>query len=154
MRHLALVLLLVFVSCASKEREREDVREVEQVTTIRKGTEGGQPVDVTEKTQRETITQREAAKERETTPNVPAPGIADIVGGLLTGNWSTVIAALSALLVGKVAGRKSAEGELAEVTKGVDDFVRADPAAGSSLLDSLSRAMSTKTKKTVRRIKP
>lgn len=166
MRIFAAVLLLFLAGCTSSETRTQDagtekVIEREVVVEQKKGVEAGQPVDVqVQRTvQRDRLTEHEARIQSSTvnTIDVPMPslgGVGNIFGGLLTGNWGTVIAALGSMLVGKVIGRKGAEGEMAEITEGVSEFAKANPEAGKQLGDNLSRAMSKNTKKTVRRIKP
>ena len=158
------LLGLMLIGCTSSETRTQDVGteqtvEREVVVEQKKGVEAGQPVDVqVQRTvQRDKLTEHEARMQSTTTTSVDVPdisGLGNILGGLATGNWGTVIAALGSMLVGKVIGRKGAEGEMAEITEGVSAFAKANPEAGKQLSDNLSRAMSKNTKKTVRRIKP
>jgi len=164
MRWYVLISLLAFAGCTSSETRTQDTgieKTVERETSTEKkrGVEAGQPIDVvvTRTVQKDKLTEHEARMQSTTTTSVDVPdisGLGNILGGLATGNWGTVIAALGSMLVGKVIGRKGAEGEMAEITEGVSDFAKANPEAGKQLSDNLSRAMSKNTKKTVRRIKP
>jgi len=164
MRWYVLISLLAFAGCTSSETRTQDTgieRTVERETSTEKkrGVEAGQPIDVvvTRTVQKDKLTEHEARMQSTTTTSVDVPdisGLGNILGGLATGNWGTVIAALGSMLVGKVIGRKGAEGEMAEITEGVSEFAKANPEAGKQLSDNLSRAMSKNTKKTVRRIKP
>jgi hypothetical protein len=159
---LAIVCAVLLCACASTARETENERTVEREVTTKttKGTQAGQPVDVTEKktTHKEKITERELAREEMSKPDVPVGDIGGALLNLATGNWTAVVASLAALLAGKVAGRigaeKAKDGEIREITEGVQEFARADPVAGAKLGDQLSKAMSKKTKQTVRRVKP
>jgi hypothetical protein len=164
MRWYVLISLLAFAGCTSSETRTQDTgieKTVERETSTEKkrGVEAGQPIDVvvTRTVQKDKLTEHEARMQSTTTTSVDVPdisGLGNILGGLATGNWGTVIAALGSMLVGKVIGRKGAEGEMAEITEGVSEFAKANPEAGKQLGDNLSRAMSKNTKKTVRRIKP
>jgi len=164
MRWYVLISLLAFAGCTSSETRTQDTgieKTVERETSTEKkrGVEAGQPIDVvvTRTVQKDKLTEHEARMQSTTTTSVDVPdisGLGNILGGLATGNWGTVIAALGSMLVGKVIGRKGAEGEMAEITEGVSEFAKANPEAGKQLSDNLSRAMSKNTKKTVRRIKP
>jgi hypothetical protein len=158
-----LAAMLLMLGCTTSEtrtldQTQEKTVQVETVVEKKQGVEAGQPVNVviTRNSQKDTLTDKEARIQATTVGkvDVPVAGIMDIVGGAVTGNWGAVVAALGSLLAGKVLGRKGAEGEMAEVTVGVSNFVKANPAHGPALQDELSKAMSTNTKKTIRRIKP
>jgi hypothetical protein len=165
-RYLLAFLVICLFGCTSSETrtqtaDTEKTIEKETSTERKKGVEAGQPVDVsiTRTVQKDKLTEREARLQASTTnsvdmPSIPASGIIDIVGGVLTGNWGTVVASLGTLLAGLTVGRKQTEGQLAEVTEGVSNFIKLNPGQATVLQDELSKSMSKSAKKTVRRIKP
>jgi outer membrane lipoprotein SlyB len=166
MRYFLALLALLLFGCTSSETRTQDnstERKIETEKTVehKKGVEAGQPVDVVvERTvQKDALTEREArlqatAANKIDLPTLPTEGIANLAINALTGNWTAVVAGLASLLAGLTVGRKKAEGQFAEVTEGVSNFVKANPEQGSKLETELSKAMSKSTKKTVRRIKP